>query len=135
MAALSDAFGPVEAHPWEKKENPQTYDNMVSVFIHPTPKRHILGVVGGNEVSLHKGNMVDVESDLRGINIPNTFCPWRQYQPPAAEQKEIVRENVKEHLKIDITPQHLPVYQMWGYPGMPAPVPMRSVVCNNPEKY
>ena len=84
---------------------------MDSVFIHPTPKRHILGVVGGNEVSLPKGNMVDVESDLRGINIPNTFCPWRQYQ------------------------QHLPVYQMWGYPGMPAPVPMRSVVCNNPEKY
>jgi hypothetical protein len=135
MAALNDAFGPVEQHAWEKKENMQAYDNMVSVFIHSQPQRHILGVVGGNEVSVPKGNIVDIESDLRGINIPNTFCPWRQYQPPESDQKEIVRANVKENLKIDITPQHLPAYQMWAYPGMPAPVPMKSQVCNNPEKY
>lgn len=135
MTSISDAFAPVEKHPWESKENPQTYDYQVTQFINPTPQRHILGIVGGNDVSLIKGNMVDLESDLRGINIPNTFCPWRQYQPPEQNQQDIVRKNVKIDLKIDTKPMHLPTYQMWAYPGMPAPVPMKSEVCNNPEKY
>ncbi len=135
MTSLNDAFHPVEAHPWEKKENPQTYDIQLSSYLNPQPQRHILGIVGGNDVSIIKGNMVDLESDLRGINIPNTFCPWRQYQPPSADQKQIIRDNVKIDLKIDTRPQHLPTYQMWAYPGMPAPVPLKSEVCNNPEKY
>jgi hypothetical protein len=135
MTSLSDAFAPVEQHPWENKENPQKYNYQVTQFLNPNPQRHILGLVGGNEVSLIKGNMVDLESDLRGINIPNTFCPWRQYQPPEANETEVVRSNVKTNLKIDVRPQHLPTYQMWAYPGMPAPVPLKTEVCNNPEKY
>jgi len=135
MASLNDAFQPVSAHPWEQTENPQTYDIELSSYLNPQPQRHILGIVGGNDVSIVKGNMVDMESDLRRINIPNTFCPWRQYQPPSADQKEIVRDNVKINLKIDTRLQHLPTYQMWAYPGMPAPVPLKTEVCNNPEKY
>lgn len=135
MTSLSDAYTPAERHPWENKENPQRYTYEVTQFINPTPQRHILGLVGGNEVSLIKGNMVDLESDLRGINIPNTFCPWRQYQPPEENQKKIIRDNVKIDLKINVEAQHLPTYQMWAYPGMPAPLPMKSQVCNNPEKY
>ena len=135
MTSLNDAFNPIEAHPWEKKENPQVYDYQVTQFIHPEPQRHVLGLVGGNEVSLVKGNMVDLESDLRRLNIQNTFCPWRQYQPPNPSDGEIVRQNVKTDQKIDVRPQHLPTYQMWAYPGMPAPVPMKNEVCTNPEKY
>lgn len=135
MSSISEAFAPVEQHPWERKENPQRYDIQSSQYVSPNPQRHILGLVGGNEVSIIKGNMVDLESDLRRINIPNTFAPWRQYQPPEMNQKEIVRENVKEHLKINTDKMHLPTYQMWAYPGMPAPLPMKSEVCNNPEKY
>lgn len=135
MTSLSDAFTPIDSHPWENKENPQKYNYQVTQFLSPNPQRHILGIVGGNDVSLIKGNMVDLESDLRGINIPNTFCPWRQYQPPEQDQTKIIRDNVKIDLKIDVRSQHLPTYQMWAYPGMPAPMQMNNNVCNNPEKY
>lgn len=123
---------------WERKENPQAYDYLPSQFLHPEPQRHILGLVGGNEVSLIRGNMVDLESDLRGITIPNTFAPWRQYQAPTRETLAngyITRKNTKSHLKIDIAPAHLPAYQMWAYPGLVGPAPMVSEVCRQPEKY
>jgi len=135
MSSIQEAFTPLETASWEKKENPQRYVYQVTEYISPDPKRHILGLVGGNEVSVAEGNVVDVESDLRGITIPNTFCPWRQYQPPNKNAKEIVRNNLKTNLTINTAPLHLPAYQMWAYPGMPAPTPMVNVVCRNPEKY
>ena len=134
MASIQEAFT-MESHPWESKENPQKYSYLVTEYISPTPKRHILGLVGGNEVSVAEGNVVDVESDLRGITIPNTFAPWRKYQPPKKDAKEIKRDNLKTHLDINIAPMHLPAYQMWAYPGMPTPAPLRNEVCKNPEKY
>jgi hypothetical protein len=134
MASISEAFT-IETNPWEKKENPQQYTYVVTEYVSPEPKRHILGIVGGNEVSIAEGNVVDVESDLRGINIPNTFAPWRQYQPPTKGAKEIVRDNLKIKQTINIAPQHLPVYQMWAYPGMPTPLTNKNEVCKNPEKY
>jgi len=134
MAGLQEAFT-TEKHPWEAKENEQKYTYLVTEYISPAPKRHILGLVGGNEVSVAEGNVVDVESDLRGINLPNTFAPWRKYQPPPKDQKVIKRDNVKIKLDIDVAPTHLPAYQMWAYPGMPTPAPLRNEVCKNPEKY
>lgn len=135
LSTVEDAYGPIITAPWEKKEDPQHYDYLTSQFVNPTPQRHILGIVGGNEASLIKGNMVDLESDLRGINIPNTFCPWRQYQPPPRVQREIVRENTKVSLKIDIQKSHLPAYQMIAYPAVVAPFPIKNEVCMTPEKY
>jgi hypothetical protein len=135
LSNLSEAYGPLLASHWEKKEDPQHYDYLTSQFVNPTPQRHILGLVGGNDVSLIKGNMVDLESDLRGINIPNTAAPWRQYQPPQKGQKEIVRENTKTSLAINIQKDHLPVYQMIAYPAVVAPAPMVNKVCVKPEKY
>jgi hypothetical protein len=29
----------------------------------------------------------------------------------------------------------LPAYQMWAYPGVTAPLPMKREVCVKPEKY
>lgn len=133
----TEAFGGslIGGSHWETKENPQHVDQIVTQYVHSTPQRHLLGVVGGNEVSLIRGNMVDLESDLRRIHLPLTFAPWRQYQPPAKDQTEIVRENVKQTVKIDVTPMHLPVYQMIAYPAVVAPLPIRSEVCMRPEKY
>ena len=119
----------------KKKENPQHYDDLTSQYVHPLPQRHILGLVGGNEVSLIQGNMVDLESDLKGINLPNTFCPSRQYQQPCRDRKEIIRDNTKIAVKIDVKPVHLPVYQMIAYPAVMAPAPMVNEVCVRPEKY
>jgi hypothetical protein len=135
LSNINEAYGPLLSSHWEKKENPQHYDDLTSQRVHPDPHRHILGLVGGNEVSLIKGNMVDLESDLKGINIPNTFCQKRQYHPPHVNQKDITRDNTKIALKIDIQPVHLPVCQMIAYPAVMAPVPMVNEVCIKPEKY
>ena len=80
LSNVTDAYGPLLTSHWEKDENPQHYDDLTSQYVNPRPQRHILGIVGGNEVSLIKGNMVDLESDLRGITIPNTFAPWHSVQ-------------------------------------------------------
>ena|SRR3989338_2963381 len=39
------------------------------------------GTVGGNTVSRYNGNMVDLESDLRGQTRILSDCPERKYQP------------------------------------------------------
>ena len=135
LSNITDAYGPLLETHWEKKEDPQHYDYLTSQFTHPTPRRHMLGMVGGNDVTIIKGNMVDLESDLRGINIPNTFAPWRQYQPPQRGDKEIVRNNVKTQQKINIQKDHLPVYQMSAYPAVVAPLEIVNEVCMKPEKY
>jgi len=122
-------------HPFESKENPQSYNENVFNYVHKKPARHILGLVGGNAVSLPTGNMVDVESDLRRLNIPLTACPAREYQPPPAKQTTITRKNVKTNLTIDVRPRHLPAIQMWSYAPTFAPVPMRVQQCGRPEKY
>ena len=133
LSDINDAYGVLLTDHWEKKEDPQHYDHLTSQFVNPVPQRHILGIVAGNNVSLVKGNMVDLESDLRGINIPNTFAPWRQYQPP--QDNEIIRNNLKGSVKINVEKLHLPNYQMWAYPAVVGPEPIVNEVCTNPEKY
>ncbi len=122
-------------HKWESKENPQGYDLFWQQHTHAQPTRHMLGVVGGNEVSPIKGNMVDLESDLRGITRVNTFCPWRQYQPPAAADAPIQRQNIKGTVAIDVSKSHLKPGQMWAYPATYAPEPIVKETCGRPEKY
>ena len=122
-------------HPFEAKENPQAYSEDKFAYVSKTPARHMLGLVGGNAVSLPSGNMVDVESDLRGLTIPLTHCPGREYQPPPKDQATIVRKNVKTNLTIDVRPRHLPAFQMWSYSATFAPVPMKVQQCGRPEKY
>ena len=43
--------------------------------------RNSFGLVGGNNVSTTTKNMVDLESDLMGVNRYNSDCPEQQYQP------------------------------------------------------
>ena len=42
------------------------------------------GVVGGNDVSLYSGNLVDLESDLRGQTRYASSCPSKMYNPNCA---------------------------------------------------
>ncbi len=132
---LSEAYGPLLTSHWEKQENPQHYDRMISQVVHSDPRRHILGFIGGNEVSPIKGLSVDLESDLRRLHLPLTFAPWKQYQPPQRGQTDIVRNNTKVDLKINIQKEHLPVYQVIAYPSVVAPAPLVNQVCVRPEKY
>lgn len=134
--SLDTVFSGVsQAASWESKENPQSYPMTRFVYTNPEPKRHELGLVGGNNVTLIAGNMIDLESDLRGITRPNTFAPWRKYQPPQPEETKIVRNTTKGDVAIDKTPVHLPTYQMWAYPAVYAPVKLQTNVCGSPQKY
>ena len=128
-------YGQVLQHPFEKKENPQSYDETPFAYVAKDAKRHILGVYGGNEVSGIQGNRVDLESDLRGITRPNTWSTERKHLPPTVKDTVIKRSNPKIDLTVNVAPSHLPVYQMWAYPATVAPLHFESKVCKNPEKY
>lgn len=135
MASLTDAFQLPDVQHFEKKENPQAYDERSEYVQHVKAARHVLGLVGGNEVSIIKGSMVDLESDLQGITRPNTDCPGREHKPPTKGSTEIQRTNTKGSLTIDTTPLKLPVYQMWAYPVVIGPEPLVKESCARPEKY
>jgi len=123
-------------HPWEKQENPQTYEIMPSYGEHPRPSEHILGVVGGNEVPYKNRQIqVDTESDLRGITRANTFCPSRQHKPLPKTVQEIKRDTPKEKVTIPVYTTPLKQSQMWAYPASVAPEPFIIETCGRPEKY
>ena len=130
-------YGSVLKHPFEKTESPQFYDQFVSVYIHDKPYAHTLGLIGGNDVSIIKGNQVDLESDLRGITRQNTrsLDIDRVHSPLKQNDISIKRKTPKESLKIDTRLAHLPVYQMWAYPATYAPSPIEKTTCASPEKY
>ncbi len=113
----------------------QNYVEHEGFLASPVNKRHILGVVGGNEVSRVVANPQDVESELRGLFRPLTGCPSREYQAMLDGQTKIVINNRKSHIALDIRPVHLQEYQMWAYPVTYAPLPLKKETCGRPEKY
>jgi hypothetical protein len=133
--SLEEAFSkPIGGAPWERTDNPQAYDKLIETHVSTHRSRHELGLIGGNNVSIIKGNMIDLESDLRGITRINTHAPWRQYQAPTVGQN-IVRSNWKNEVTINTQPVHLPTHQMWAYPVVLAPQPLIKETCGRVEKY
>jgi len=131
-----DSIGPLDKHPWEKVENPQTYDILKTYGEHPKPSQHLLGIVGGNEVPyLDRRHQVEIESDLRGITRANTFCPSRQHKPLPSNVTKITRDTPKEKVSVPVVQTPLPNSQMWAYPATLAPEPFSIEVCTRPEKY
>lgn len=133
---------------WVREDNIASYDlNTPNRLVHqnysinennlatPPAKRHILGIVGGNDVSRMAGNPQDIESDLRNLTRPLTNCPGREYKPMIQGQDKLVINNRKTHLSIDMRPVHLPEYQMWAYPVTYAPLPLKKESCGSPQKY
>jgi hypothetical protein len=138
MSSYQEAFEkPSLKTPTEREENPQSYDQAVYAYQHTKEARHILGLVGGNEVSGIQGSRVDLESDLLGITRPTTRATDRQHLPLHLHQDTLKRQNAKHTtpLVIDLKPQHLRSYQMWAYPAVLAPEPFRQQACQNPEKF
>lgn len=60
---------------------PNNYAMYRGKYVNDNPCRIMLGQVGGNQVSLYTGNMVDLESDLIGITREASLCVNRQYKP------------------------------------------------------
>lgn len=101
-----------------------------------------LGIVGGNNVSQIKGNLVDLECDLRGQTRAASLCPDKHYQPNCCDAigDECQPKNIKiagsacEQGKVINTELvHLPSCQMIRYKPVPLPPPMNIQSCPAPK--
>jgi hypothetical protein len=96
-------------------------------FEHTEKCRHELGLVGGTAVSHVEGNLVDLESDLRGQTRFNTKCVHTQHRPLEAGQP-IMNDKTSP---ISTRMLHLPACQMISYRSVPLPPPMDRPYCGN----
>ena len=103
--------------------------DMLSYILDPSqhyrcsPCRQELGTVGGNNVSQVKGNMVDLENDLRGQTRYNTRCPEKlnSWMTNKNNKIEIPAQFCKKAVTIDVNKYHLPPCQMIRYEPVPLP--------------
>lgn len=123
------------AESWINKENPYGYRELVQQWITNAPRRHQLGLVGGNEVSIIAGNQMDIESDLRGTTRPLTWCPGLEHMPVPENATKLPIRNRKTDMTIDIRKKNLREYQMWAYGGAYKPLPLVKETCGQPHKY
>lgn len=129
-----EAYEKPSSHVFEKVENPQTYDRFIQEYQSDKPKRHILGIVGGNETYEIKGNRVDLESDLYGITRANTRATYRKHLP--SETPDIIkRDTPKEKISVNATPIEREEFQMWSYPATYAPLPFKKESCTPKNKF
>ncbi len=137
------------------------YTMIPQKYYHPNASRNALGLVGGNEVSMATGNLVDVESDLRGITRDLTNAPDRKYQPAcplgaagaepapinalapftggpctAGPKKLVFTERATgKSVTVNTVPRHLPTTQYVSYPGVPRPEPIVQEVHGAPWRF
>lgn len=104
--------------------NPLKYENCSKC-------RSELGLLGGPAVSQIKGNLVDLENDLRGQTRILSQCPALKYHPgqkimskgPGAIPGDVV----------DTELLHLPSCQMIRYKPVPLPEPIQMETCPPPR--
>jgi len=93
-------------------------------YVHKNPQRIEFGIVGGNDVSLIGGNLIDLESDLKGQTRLASKCPTLYYQNPCPAgdmntckpRQVVVRGNPSNMGRvIDTTLYHLPPAQFARY--------------------
>jgi hypothetical protein len=137
------------------------YSQIPQKYYHPNPSRNALGLVGGNDVSIASGSLVDVESDLRGTTRDLSNVPSKKYQPycplgssalqstnPAAllasVQQEcppwpkqlVFTERATGKVRVVATGgRHLPTKQYVSYPGVPAPDQLKQDVYGWPWRF
>ena len=99
-------------------------------FEHCSKCRHELGLVGGTAVGVPKGNMVDLENNLFGIDRPNTRCPGYKFVPSAVSTVQ-GKEYIKpvQHPIVDTNMMQLQPCQMFSYHGTPQPPLMNTSTC------
>jgi hypothetical protein len=88
------------------------------------------GTVGGNGVSLFSGNLVDLESDLRGQTRVASQCPSKSYDPKCnnCDNKMNGLPCSTEQCKPKMN--HQPSCQMQYYPKTEIPPLYKPTGCN-----
>jgi len=92
--------------------------------------RPLLGIVGSTNVSHVSGNLVDLESNLFGIDREASKCASLKYLPRddnvamgADYYRPVCTNSVKTNLK------HLPPCQLYSTPAIYHPPPMNTFSC------
>ena len=101
-------------------------------FNHCNTCQHQLGLVGGTNVSQINGNLVDLESNLFGIDRDLSRCAITKYIPRSDNKLRGV-DYIKpvERPELDVTKKHLRPCQFWPYePATPHPPPMNLFKCD-----
>lgn len=106
---INESVGPLEYH-----LNPMKFENCNKC-------RHEFGLLGGTNVSHIKGNIVDLENDLRGQTRPTSKCPSKKYAPSTDNTLKLSGNHCNSARTVDLTPLHLAPCQMIRYPAMPLP--------------
>jgi len=98
-----------------------------------------LGIVGGTAVSHIKGNLVDLENDLRGQTRMSSLCPDKLYHPQTNNVIHTEGNGSSSGKTIDTNLIHLPSCQMIKYKPVSLPPPMKHEQCPgasyNPSAY
>ena len=114
---LDESTSPLSYH-----LNPLKYENCQKCRIE-------LGIHGGPQTSQIKGNLVDLENELRGQTRNLSLCPSKKYQPG---QRLYTKANgCSEVREIDTELIHLPSCQMIRYKPIPLPNPINMERCEN----
>jgi hypothetical protein len=100
-----------------------------------------LGIVGGTAVSQIRGNLVDLENDLRGQTRSASLCPDNHYQPSCKDgigekcqprQLNIPGNSSNKPRTINTDLLHLPPCQMIRYKPVPLPPALDIPTCSAP---
>ena len=105
--------------------NPMAYENCSKC-------RHEFGLVGGQDVSNIKGNMVDLENDLRGQTRLATKCPTKKYSPVVGNTLVIQGNACNKTRTVDLSKNHLPSCQYIKRPVVSLPMPPNLDSCPAP---
>jgi len=110
--------------------NPIKYENCSKC-------RHELGIIGGTDVSQISGNLVDLESDLRGQTRMNSDCPSKKYNPKNGgivnNSINISGNQCNQARTINTNMVHLPPCQMIRYRPTPLPPTVKLDTCPPPK--
>ena len=93
-------------------------------YEHKDKCRHQLGFIGGTNVSHVKGNLVDLDSELRGQTRIISKCQTNMYVPT---NDGIIKNDKTE--PIDTGKLHLPACQSIMYRSVPTPPKMEYNHC------
>ena len=91
------------------------------------------GTVGGNGVSLFDGNLVDLESELRGQTRQASLCPSKFYTPNGKKCDNKGNGLPYSSNSCNQKMAHQPSCQMQYYPKTPLPQQSTVTGCNYQE--
>jgi hypothetical protein len=108
--------------------NPMKYENCHKC-------RHEFGLLGGTAVSHIKGNMVDLENDLRGATRLASKCPTNKYKPSNSNVLILPGNPCNKQRTVDLSKVHLPSCQTIPLPPRVLPPCQTYSSCPAPPVY